>query len=153
MKRLTVERLLVALIALSFAAGAVWFGAIFVGAAPLASTPAAEPVDNASGSPVATQEARIDALLARPPFNPRRRPPERETAKQQELQPLMLVGVVMDAARPAVLLETVSGERSGLLRAGQSFGGWTIVSVQPNQTRLQAGERVIDVPLRSRSRP
>lgn len=153
MKRLTVDRLLFSLIALSLVAGAVWLAVVISGAQPSEARSSAEAVEVAASAPVTLNSVRTDALLARPLFNPRRRPPEQEAVKQQELQPLTLVGVVLDSERPAVLLEAASGERSGLLRAGQSFGGWTIVSVQSGQARLQAGDRVIDVPLRTRPRP
>lgn len=138
--------------ALSALAGATWLGVAVQRTGLLDTLPAVEPAAVVATGPHQLPEVRAEVLLSRPLFNPRRRPPEAEAPKEQELQPLTLVGVILDLEQPAVLLETPGGERSRMLRAGQSFGGWTVVSVQTNRARLRAGDRVVDVLLRGPSR-
>jgi hypothetical protein len=146
--RLGTDLLLLAANALSLAAGALWLWVTAAGGGAPSPARESDPVDTAASQPLREREVRSDSLASRPPFNPARRPPSPQAvAEAPPVEPPVLVGVVMSAS-PAALLATATGERSGLLRAGQSFGGWTVLSVQSTRVRLRAGERVLDVPLR-----
>jgi hypothetical protein len=155
MKRTGTDLLLLAANAASLSAGALWLWTVAAGTQAPAPARDPDPVDTvAVGEPIREREVRSDSLAGRPPFNPARRPPAPQAVAEPEVEPPVLVGVVMSAS-PAALLAGAAGERSGLIRVGQGFGGWTVVSVRPTQVRLRAGERVIDVPLRppQRDRP
>ncbi len=155
MKRPGTDLLLLAANAASLSAGALWLWTVAAGTQAPVPSRGPDPADAVAPSePIREREVRADSLAPRPPFNPARRPPAPQPVAEPQVEPPVLVGVVMSAS-PGALLASASGERSGLTRVGQGFGGWTVVSVQPTQVRLRAGERVVEVPLRApqRDRP
>lgn len=100
--------------------------------------------------PIEVPEATMGTLSVRPLFNPRRRPPAAVAgpAGAELVPPPVLVGVVGELGRQGVLLQNAEGGRSGLVRPQQSFAGWTVVSVRPQQVRLRSGDRVVVLTLR-----
>lgn len=91
------------------------------------------------------------ALLAQPLFNAARKPapqaPLAPAAAAASVEPPLLIGMVMDDASPAALLENgASGERK-LVHIGQVFSGWKLVAVGHKKITLTVGERRIVIPL------
>lgn len=150
MKSLLKYRGLLLLNLIALVAGLGW-GWVSLRDSRQADVAAFEPGAMATMQSVEVPAAAVDALSARPLFNPLRRPPAAVpgAAGAELAPPPILVGVVGELGRQGVLLQNAEGGRSGLVRPQQSFAGWTVVSVRPRQVRLQSGDRVVVLTMRA----
>lgn len=127
------------------------------------------PTVNATSGPApasASTAAKIppdigaDEIDAHPLFHRSRRPPLHAEPLPQTLEsepptppegPPNLLGVASDAGRPAVLLEDPATSERKFVRAGQTFGRWTVSAILPRGVRLAEGERLIELVLLQRA--
>ena len=121
-----------------------------------ATIAAAVPAEAASGAVEAarTRDARVAAVTppSRDPFHapPRRwRPPPRAKEKPKAEAPPRVRMILYDAVHPEVQIE-VDGRISGRLAAGNSFAGWTVVSISENAVVVSKDGKTHTLRLRSK---
>ncbi|MCW5730873.1 MAG: hypothetical protein KIT20_08960 [Alphaproteobacteria bacterium] len=160
-------RALLAFFALLFAGIAAW-----PWLAPLAASDAApaerEPAAAAHEEGVLPPLESLRETLARPLFNPSRRPVP-ESADASGLAPVRvalapaasaersfaayrLQGVVITRDQRKILLGPAGGGRPLVLQEGDEHDGWTVEKIEQEQITLRAGERREVLPLRRISR-
>lgn len=122
--------------------------------------------DSAVSSPAAATSApkgmlivsavRIDEIEAQPLFHRSRQPPKLAEPLIAAATPLpalpsslpILLGVAGSAGHLGALLDDGSGSKTQLVRAGQTFDGWTVVEVRSRQVQLRNGKNTAKLVLR-----
>jgi len=90
-------------------------------------------------------EEQVETVLARPLFNPTRRPPEMAVdnfATGLGLESLRLAGIVTAPGRRLAIFAVTDGKQVAL-GEGQSVKGWQIESITPRQVALSAAGGVM----------
>jgi hypothetical protein len=85
-------------------------------------------------------DEQVAAVLARPLFNPTRRPPtvaESKSASELGLESLRLAGIITAPDRRFAIF-TVTGGKPLALGEGQTVSGWQIESITPREVSLSA---------------
>jgi hypothetical protein len=98
-------------------------------------SPVAVPRDNA-----APLDEQVAMALARPLFNPDRRPPglaESKSATELGLESLRLAGIITAPDRRFAIF-AVTGGKPLALGEGQTVSGWQIESITPREVSLSA---------------
>lgn len=136
------------LASLSLAGCAVFAGLLFaefeagtrrepatIGVSAHPRSPVAAPRDDAAGL-----DEQVAMALARPLFNPTRRPPalvEGKSATELGLESLRLAGIITTPGQRFAIFAVTDGKPLALVE-GQTVSGWQIESITPQQVSLSA---------------
>lgn len=87
------------------------------------------------------------------PFRPRWTPAPAKKNDQEPLkvEPPVVVLTAVDSARPEVVLK-IGGQASGLLSRGDTWNGWTVLSISPTSVEVEGFGEKHRLPVPSRAK-
>ena len=107
----------------------------------------AEELPLSSLTPLAARKTPLNDIQQSPLFSSSRQPvieemTSPETAQTTVADPPHLVGIIGEGGKFRALLSDASTNLWRLVKQGDEFGGWTLITIESKRVMLKAGDRV-----------